>query len=566
MLQEGHRLKADGIDVVIGVVETHGRAGTARLVEGLEAVPRRTSQYHGIAVDEMDLDRLLARRPQVALVDELAHTNVPGSRNDKRYQDVQELLAAGIHVISTINVQHLESLYDTVERQIGVKVRERIPDAVLAEADQVVNVDLAPEDLQQRLEAGAIYPKDRIPGAMENYFKSANLEQLRELTLRELASQIDFRRREVKNDQEAGAPDQIMVCLSSRGPNSARLLRFASRLAGRLNRTWYAVYVQLPTEDPLSIDAATQRLLSETLTLANQLGAMVFTFTGTDVAQTIVRFAKEYRVGHIVIGKPRPLPRWKRLLGQRSVAERLIFTATGLTVVVVDVHGSFDHPAAPASGRAALARSPSPDRALVPAPADSSPAAPSSVPEPADGLPPSPLTRALDPALITIWTQPVTRADAMRRLVETIAAREPRIAVEDALARLDAREEQGSTFLNEGLALPHARMPAITRPHVALGITHAGISDLGPDTRISLIFLVLSPIGASKSHLHLLASAARLFHDRELRRRLDEAIDPVAVMREIAAGEGQMLPSGLQAAATDAAPRTPAPSGSPRDG
>ena len=342
MLQEGQRLKADGIDVVIGVVETHGRAGTARLVDGLEAVPRRTGRYHGIAVDEMDLDRLLARKPQVALVDELAHTNVPGSRNDKRYQDVQELLAAGIHVISTINVQHLESLYDTVERQIGVKVRERIPDAVLAEADQVVNVDLAPEDLQKRLQAGEIYPQDRIPAAMENYFKAANLEQLRELTLRELAAQIDFRRREVRSGQEAGAPDQVMVCLSSRGPDSARLLRFASRLAGRLNRTWYAVYVQMPDEDPLTIDAATQRLLSDTLTLANQLGAMVFTFTGTDVAQTIVRFAREYRVGHIVIGKPRASPWWRRLLGQRSVVERLISTADSMTVVVVDALGAGD--------------------------------------------------------------------------------------------------------------------------------------------------------------------------------------------------------------------------------
>jgi two-component system sensor histidine kinase KdpD len=312
MLQEGHRLTADGIDVVIGVVETHGRSGTARLVEGLTVVPRWKTTYHGITVDEMDVDAVLARRPQVALVDELAHTNVPGSRNEKRYQDVNELLAAGIHVISTINVQHLESLFDTVERQIGVKVRERLPDAVLAEADDVLIVDLAPEDLQKRLAQGEIYPKERIPSAMENYFQTGNLEQLRELTLREVASQIDFKRREHKAESETGAPDQIMVCLSSRGPNSAFLLRYASRLAGRLNRTWYAVYVQTAKEDALTIDAAIQRQLSETLTLANQLGAIVFTFKGDDVPQTILRFAHEYRVGHIVIGKPHKPPWWQR--------------------------------------------------------------------------------------------------------------------------------------------------------------------------------------------------------------------------------------------------------------
>ena len=235
MLQEGHRLQKEGIDVVVGLVETHGRAETAQLIEGLEVVPRRQVQYRGITIEEMDLDAVLARRPEVALVDELAHTNVPGSKNLKRYEDVQELLAAGIHVISTLNVQHLESLYDTVESQIGVKVHERVPDAVLAEADEIVNVDLAPEDLQQRLREGKIYPQDRVSTALENFFRSTNLDQLRELTLRELASQIDRKRRAEPEEEHDIAPDQVMVCLSSRGPNTAALLRYGSRLAGRLN-------------------------------------------------------------------------------------------------------------------------------------------------------------------------------------------------------------------------------------------------------------------------------------------------------------------------------------------
>jgi two-component system, OmpR family, sensor histidine kinase KdpD len=336
MLLEGHRLKQEGVDVVVGLVETHGRVETAKLVEGLEVVPRRQIQYHGITIEDMDLGAVLARKPEVALVDELAHTNVPGSENAKRYQDVQDLLAAGINVISTLNVQHLESLYDTVEALIGVRVHERLPDSVLAEADEVVNVDLAPEDLQQRLREGKVYPRERVSTALENFFRRVNLDELRELTLRELASQIDFKRRREPDEEQRMVPDQVMVCLSSRGPNSAALLRYGSRLAGRLSRDWYAVYIQTPREEPTVIDAATQRYLSDTLTLANLLGALVFTFKGEDIVDTILHFAREYRVGHIVVGRPGPLPAWKRWLGRKTIVERLIVKARGLTIVVVD--------------------------------------------------------------------------------------------------------------------------------------------------------------------------------------------------------------------------------------
>jgi two-component system sensor histidine kinase KdpD len=337
MLLEGHRLKQEGIDVVIGLVETHGRAETARLIEGLEVVPRKQIQYRGITIEEMDLGAVLARRPEVALVDELAHTNAPGSEHAKRYEDVQDLLAAGIHVISTLNIQHLESLYDTVEALVGIKVHERLPDSMLAEADEVVNVDLAPEDLQRRLREGKIYSLERVPVALENFFKRTNLDELRELTLRELASQIDLKRRTAPDDEHGVAPDQVMVCLSSGGPNSAALLRHGSRLAGRLNRNWYAVYVQTPREAPTAIDAKTQRSISETLTLANLLGAIVFPYKGEDVVDTILHFAREYRVGHIVIGRPGPLPFWQRLLRRKTLVERLILKAHGFTVVVVDV-------------------------------------------------------------------------------------------------------------------------------------------------------------------------------------------------------------------------------------
>jgi two-component system sensor histidine kinase KdpD len=336
MLLEGHRIKQEGIDVVVGLVETHGRLETAGLVEGLEVVPRRRIQYHGITIDEMDLDAVLARQPKVALVDELAHTNAPGGKNLKRYQDVQILLDAGIHVISTLNIQHLESLYDTVENLVGVKVHERLPDSVLFDADEIVNVDLAPEDLQQRLREGKVYPKERVSTALEHFFQRTKLDELRELTLRELASQIDIKRRSVPKEDQHAVPDQVMVCLSSRGPNSAMLLRYGSRIAGRLNRDWYAVYIQTPKEAPTVIDATTQRYLLDTLTLANALGAMVFTYKGEDIADTILHFAREYRVGHIVIGRPSPLPFWKNWLGRKTIVERLILKARGLTIVVVD--------------------------------------------------------------------------------------------------------------------------------------------------------------------------------------------------------------------------------------
>jgi two-component system sensor histidine kinase KdpD len=305
-------------------------------VEGLEVIPRRRQEYRGIVVEEMDVDAVLARKPQVVLVDELAHTNVPGSRNAKRYQDVQEILAAGIHVISTLNVQHFESLYDTVETISGIRVRERIPDSVIADADEIVNVDLTTEDLQKRLEEGKIYPRERIDTALAHFFKEPNLVQLRELTLREAASQIEAKSRDTLDVDIPPAPDQLMVCLSSGGPNSKMLLRYASRLAGRLNRNWYAFYVQTPGEEPTRIDSTIQRLLSETLTLATQLGATVFTYKGDDIADTILRFAREYRVGHIVLGRPGHLPFWKRLLGKKNIVERLIEDAPGITLVILD--------------------------------------------------------------------------------------------------------------------------------------------------------------------------------------------------------------------------------------
>ena len=342
MLKEAQRLKhSEGVDVAVGLLETHGRAETAACLGDLEVIPCRVMRHRNIEIAEMDVPAILARRPQVVLVDELAHTNVPGSKHEKRYQDVEEILDAGIHVISTLNIQHLESLYEIVEKSTGVKVRERIPDWVVTGADEVVNVDVSVDDLRERIRTGRVYPAERIGSALDNFFRAGNLQQLRELTLRELAAQLDTRYRE--KDEAGGdsgdsvSPDQVMVCMSSLSPNADALLRYGSRLAGRLNRNWYVLYVQTSRESALRIDAATQRRLADTLELARQVGAKVFTYQGDDVVKTILQFAREHRVGHIIMGPSgRRIPFWRRLFGETSLLERLTVSNYDFKIVVTE--------------------------------------------------------------------------------------------------------------------------------------------------------------------------------------------------------------------------------------
>jgi two-component system sensor histidine kinase KdpD len=333
MLQEAQRLKKQGVDAVIGAVETHGRTETAALLEGLEQLPRRHIEYRGVVLEEMDVDALLRRRPTVALVDELAHTNAPGSRNAKRYQDVEDLLRGGINVISTLNIQHLESLYDLVEKSTGVKVKERVPDYVLGLADQLVNVDLSAEDLRERLAAGKVYPAERAASALDNFFKKEHLTRLRELALGEIAHLLDRRRRERSEDNGAVGSERVMVCLSSRSPNAERMLRKTGRLADRLNASWYAVYIQTPSEELDRIDAATQRRVTNTLELTRQLGGTPMTFKGGDVVATIAAFAREYGITHVVLGRTLR-PWYARWIGQ-SVLDRLLQALPDADVLIV---------------------------------------------------------------------------------------------------------------------------------------------------------------------------------------------------------------------------------------
>jgi len=348
MLREAHTLAKRGVDVVLGYIEPHGRADTARLIEGLEAVARRRMDYRGVVVEEMDLEAVLARKPQVAIVDEVAHTNTPGSKNRRRYQDILDILAAGINVICAFNIQHLESLNDLIGRATGVTVRETVPDSFLKHADQIVTLDLAVEDLLDRLRSGKIYADDKIPWALEHFFKNDNLSTLRELVLREVAENLE---RSVASQKaphngaladEHAAGDRVMVCTSSYSPRAKTLLRRGSRMAGRLNTHWFLVYVETPREAPHLIDAEAQRILAETMEIARELGAEVVRLKSDDPVTAIIDFARSHGVGHIVIGRSQQ-SWWRQALG-RSPVHRLINEADGFDVHVVSFEDEREKP------------------------------------------------------------------------------------------------------------------------------------------------------------------------------------------------------------------------------
>jgi two-component system sensor histidine kinase KdpD len=341
MLEEAHALKKRGVDVAIGFVEPHGRRETEAMIAGLEAIPRRKLEYRGVGVEEMSLNNILKRNPAVALVDELAHTNVPGSRNKKRYQDALELLAAGINVIGAFNVQHLESLNDVVERATGVTVRETIPDSFLKQADQVVNLDLAVEDLQERLRAGKIYTPDKIDWALEHFFTDSNLAHLRELALREVAESVErasvYRTAAPETGQDGirSNRNRVMVCLSSSSPRATALLRKGSRLAGRLATDWFVVFVETPGERPDKIDSQAQRHLLTNSEKARELGAELVRLHHRDPVEAILEFAHSHSVGHIVVGRSQQ-PFWRQAFG-RSIPLRLAKEASGFDLHIVSL-------------------------------------------------------------------------------------------------------------------------------------------------------------------------------------------------------------------------------------
>jgi two-component system, OmpR family, sensor histidine kinase KdpD len=332
MLEEGQALKEEGIDVVIGLLETHGRSETAEKAAGLELVPRQQINFGGMTLMEMNPDAIVARQPQLALIDELAHTNVPGSKREKRYQDVEYILSNGIDVYSTVNIQHLESLNDLVARITGIVVRERVPDRLLDEADEVVVVDVTPETLKERLVEGKIYAPQKIDQALQNFFQRRNLIALRELALREVADSVEEDAIEQQANganfegQSCNIHERILVCISTY-PNSAQLLRRGARIASSMNGRLYALFVENPDrfltkDESLHIHACEQ--------LCREFGGEFLRVVSNNIPQAIANVAREYRITQIVIGESQRtsfggalLTRWKILL-RGSLTQQLV--------------------------------------------------------------------------------------------------------------------------------------------------------------------------------------------------------------------------------------------------
>ena len=337
MLEDAHALRRQGVDIVIAYVEAHNRAETAELVNGLECVPLKRLEYRGVTLTEMDVDAVIARQPTIAIVDELAHTNAPGSKHQKRYEDVLELLDHGIAVITAINVQHLESLNDVIARTTGVRVRETVPDCFLQRADEVVNIDVSVETLRTRLRQGKIYGVEKIEQSLNNFFRKGNLSALRELALRQVAQDQaakahDYRERE--GLEPAALPEKVMVCLSSRG-NAKKLLRTGSRIAGRLASDWFAVYVETPHETPERIKPTDQVQLAESLRLAKELGAQIIQLKAANVADALIEFARREAVTHVIFGQT-ARSRWE-IFWHGSVLNRFLAEVRDATVQVVPI-------------------------------------------------------------------------------------------------------------------------------------------------------------------------------------------------------------------------------------
>ena len=335
MLEDAHELRRQGVDIVLGLIEAHGRFETEALVDGLEQIPLKSIEYRGTSFKELDVDAILARRPEIVIIDELAHTNVPGSKHQKRYEDVLEILDAGISVITAVNVQHMESLNDAVARITGVQVRETVPDSFFKRAKEIVDIDISVEMLRTRLRQGKIYPVEKIQQALNNFFRKGNLSALRELALREVATDQSVKAHDYRERQgleQASIPEKVMVAMASRG-SAKRILRGGARIAGRLASDWFAVYVETPREEPGRIDPHDFAVLQENIRFAKELGAKVVKLKGRRVADALIEFARQEGITHVVFGQS-ARSRWDIFL-HGSVINRFLSDVRDASVHVV---------------------------------------------------------------------------------------------------------------------------------------------------------------------------------------------------------------------------------------
>lgn len=322
MLQEAHVLLRNGIDVKIGYIETHNRPETHQLLEGLPLIPRRKLFYKGKELEELDVQAVIALRPEVVIVDELAHTNIEGSKNNKRWQDVTDILDAGINVISAVNIQHIESLNEEVKDITGIEVKERIPDSVLARADEVVNIDLTADELITRLKEGKIYDRSKITRALDHFFKPEHILQLRELALKEVASQVERKVESEITRINTGKRERFLACISANEKTARTVIRKTARLANYYNSKWYVLYVQTPAEAANKIALDKQRHLIYNFKLATELGAEIIKVENRNIAFTIMQQCEERKATTICIGKPH-LRLWKVILATNVFNELL---------------------------------------------------------------------------------------------------------------------------------------------------------------------------------------------------------------------------------------------------
>ena len=333
MLLDAHQMLGKGVDITIGIVETHRRNETEALVEGIPKIRMKKIFYKGKELEELDVETVIRQHPDIVIVDELAHSNISGSKNEKRYQDVEEILNAGISVISAVNIQHIESLNNIVKQITGVEVSERVPDYILQMADEVVNIDLSVDELLERLKAGKIYKEDKIGRALDNFFQKENLLYLRELVLREAANLVE---KKIDNEfitLKKKSSDKYLVCISTNEDSAKTLIRKCARIAERTDSEWYVLYIQTVRENSDKIDLATQRKLINNLNMAAELGAGTVKLKGNNIAEEIVKFAKEKNVTNIYLG------RTKNNILKKIIKGNLIDKISNLTDGLgIDIH------------------------------------------------------------------------------------------------------------------------------------------------------------------------------------------------------------------------------------
>ncbi|MDP4221073.1 MAG: PTS sugar transporter subunit IIA [Bacteroidota bacterium] len=482
MLRDGNGLLKNGIDVVVGYVESHGREETDAQIENLEVIPKKTILYRGKEFSEMDTEAVIRRKPQVALVDELAHTNTPGSIHEKRYQDIEDLLAAGIAVFSTCNVQHLESVHDTVEQLTGVEVKERVPDTFFALAKEIIMVDVSVEELQERLLAGKIYKPEKVQHALHNFFTHANISLLREMALREVANDLEQKDKEIRRSTGKTSSEKVMVAIADR-EDSKTLIRYGSRMAGRINAKWFAVYIEPTASKPQK-----PNVLEDNFRLAKLLGAQVIHLRGKDIADTLINFAHEEGITQIILGATRR-SWWKKFISG-SVVGGLLKSVGEIAVHVFPLK-SEEHKEQTAQPIALH------------------------------------LTDIIKPEHILTGIESVHSVEqTISLLIDHLIVMNPDLSrfrneISDLIM---TRERLMSTFLESGIAIPHAAgFEQINDIYAVMALTPNGVTSLGRDQKAYIVLLFLSPEVGKSNHLKFLGAIASVFVDQTTVREISGA-------------------------------------------